>query len=224
MGNSSMSKIFNGTATDGQWDGNVLTDSISSQSIGILIPNAKIEYAQANYSAGCMAWRVQNANTLAVKARGLGNRDQLNCFEDQRLASPITIGQNDILTVFPLPAAGAGESNVLAWVQTSKSTELFQAVDATVATATAMTSAVNNQTLGDIFFGSTLQRVWVQVDDGHALDNIQILDEMGGVVMTITGGERGRNTGSKSAQYNLYATNLGIRIGKGWSLKVKTAE
>jgi len=224
MGNSSMSKIFNATVTDGQWDGNVLTDSISSQSIGILIPNAKIEYAQANYAAGCMAWRVQNAQTLAVKARGLGNLDQLNCFADQRLASPISIGQNDILTVFPLPAAGAGESNVLAWVQTSKSTELFQAVDATVATATAMTSAVNNQTLGDLFFGSTLQRVWVQVDDGHALDNIQILDEMGGVVMTITGGERGRSTGSKSAQYNLYATNLGIRIGKGWSLKVKTAE
>ena len=54
------------------WDGNVLTDSISSQSIGILIPNATINYAQAEYEAGCMAWRLQNAQTLQVKSRGLG--------------------------------------------------------------------------------------------------------------------------------------------------------
>ena len=224
MGNGMMSKIFNGTVTDGQWDGNVLTDSISSQSIGILIPNTKIEYAQANYQAGCMAWRVQNAQTLAVKARGLGNLDQLNCYASQRLASPITIGQNDILTTFTLPAAAAGESNTIAWIQTSKSTELFQAKDATVGTAKVLTSVVNSQTVGDLYFGSTLQRIWVQVDDGHALDTVQILDEMGGVVMTLTGGERGATGGSKSNQYKLYATNLGVRIGKGWTIQVKTAE
>ena len=60
-GNGMMSKIFTLDATDGQWDGNVLTDSIASQSIGILIPNATLTYAQAQYEAGVMAFRLQDA-------------------------------------------------------------------------------------------------------------------------------------------------------------------
>jgi len=38
VGNSMMSKVFTDTSTDGQWSGNVLTDSIAGQSLGILIP------------------------------------------------------------------------------------------------------------------------------------------------------------------------------------------
>ena len=217
-GNGSMSKIFTLSATDGQWDGNVLTDSISSQSIGILIPNAPLTFAQANYEAGVMAWRLQNAQTLAVKARGLGVLSGQDCFESQGIA-PVTVGQNDILTVYPNPAASAGQTNSLAWIQTSKSTELFTATGASDGVATNMVSAVNSQTLGDLFFGSTLQRIWIQVQDGASLDKVEILDEMGGVVMTIQGGERGATGSSRSNAYNLYAINLGVRIGKGWQIR-----
>ena len=52
VGNSSMSKIFTDTSTDGQWSGNVLTDSIAGQSLGILIPNAMLTFAQAGYNSG----------------------------------------------------------------------------------------------------------------------------------------------------------------------------
>jgi len=217
-GNGSMSKIFTLTATDGKWDGNVLTDSISSQSIGILIPNATLTYAQAQYEAGCMAWRLQNAQTLQVKARGLGVLSGLECFESDGI-TPVVVGQNDILTVFPQPAGSAGTTNSLAWIQTTKSTELFTATGATDNTATNMVSAVNSQSLGDLFFGSTLQRVWVQVQDGASLDRVEIVDEMGGVVMTLQGGVRGATGGSRSNQYNLYAINLGVRIGKGWNIR-----
>jgi len=217
-GNGSMSKIFTLSATDNQWDGNVLTDSISSQSIGILIPNATLTYAQASYEAGAMAWRLQNAQTLQVKARGLGVLSGQECFESQSI-SPVTVGQNDILTVFPVAAASAGRTNSLAWIQTSKSTELFTSIDAVDATATNMVSAVNSQSLGDLFFGSTLQRIWVQVQDGASLDKVEILDEMGGVVMTLQGGERGATGSSRSNEYNLYAINLGVRIGKGWQIR-----
>ena len=217
-GNGMMSKIFTLTATDGVWNGNVLTDSISSQSIGILIPNATINYAQAEYEAGCMAWRLQNAQTLQVKSRGLGVLKGLECFESDGI-SPVKVGQNDILTVFPQPVAGAGTTNSLAWIQTSKSTELFTATAATDLTATNMVSAVNSQSLGDLFFGSTLQRIWVQVQDGASLDKVEIVDEMGGVVMTLQGGKRGATGGSRSNQYNLYAINLGVRIGKGWNIR-----
>ena len=222
VGNQRMSKIFTLTATDGQWDGNVLTDSISSQSIGILIPNTPINYAAAEYEAGGMAWRLQNAQTLLVKSRGFANASGLDCFESQQIP-PVTVGQNDILTVYPVAAGAATKTNTLAWIQTSKSTELFRAMEAADNTATAMTSAVNSQTLGDLFFGSTLQRVWVQVQDGAALNYVDIVDEMGGVVMTLQGGKRGAVLGAKSNQYNLYALNLGIPIGKGWSIRVNAS-
>jgi len=221
-GNSAMSKIFTLDATDGRWDGNVLTDSISSQSIGILIPNAPLQYAQAQYEAGVMAWRLQNAQTLAVKARGLAVLNGLECFDDAKIPQ-VTVGQNDILTVYPNPPASAGSTNSLAWIQTTKSTELFTATGATDNTGTNMVSAVNSQSLGDLFFGSTLQRIWVQVQDGASLDKVEIVDEMGGVVMTLQGGERGATGGSRSNQYNLYATNLGVRIGKGWQIRTTAA-
>ena len=217
-GNGSMSKIFTLTATDGRWDGNVLTDSISAQSIGILIPNATLNFAQAQYEAGCMAWRLQNAQTLQVKSRGLGVLNGLECFETGKI-NPVKVGQNDILTVFPQPAGGAGTTNSLAWIQTTKSTELFTATGATDLTATNMVSAVNSQSLGDLFFGSTLQRIWVQVQDGASLDKVEIVDEMGGVVMTLQGGERGATGGSRSNEYNLYAFPLAVPIGKGWNIR-----
>ena len=217
-----MSKIFTLDATDGQWDGNVLTDSISSQSIGILIPNSTLSFAQAQYESGVMAWRLQNAQTLQVKARGLGVLAGQECFEDS-VISPVTVGQNDILTVYPNPPATAGSTNSLAWIQTTKSTELFTATGATDSTATNMVSAVNSQTLGDLFFGSTLQRIWIQVQDGASLDKVEIVDEMGGVVMTVQGGERGATGSSRSNLYNLYAINLGVRIGKGWQIRTTAA-
>ena len=221
VGNGRMSKIFNLTATDSQWDGNVLTDSISSQSIGILIPMATVNHFAAEYEAGAMAWRLQNAQTLLVRARGFGNASGLDCFASQTTA-PVQIGQNDILTVYPVPAAGAGTSNTLAWVQTTKSTELFKAIDAADNVSKAMTSAVNSQSIGDLFFGSTLQRIWVSCEDGASLNFIEIVDEMGGVVMTLQAGQRGATGGSKSNQYNLYAVNLGVPIGKGWSMRVNS--
>jgi len=220
-GNGMMSKIFTATATDGKWDGNVLTDSISSQSIGILIPNAPLTYAQANYDAGVMAWRLQNAQTLQVKARGLGNLNGLDCIMSQSI-NPVTVGQNDILSVYPLPVASAGRTNSLAWIQTSKSTELFTATDVVDDIPQNLISAVNSQSVGDLSFGSVLQRIWVSVEDGGKLQTIEVVDEMGGVVMTVQGGPRGASGGSKSNQYNLYAINLGVRIGKGWNIRITT--
>ena len=61
VGNSMMSKVFVDTSTDGQWSGNVLLDSIAGQSIGILIPNSTLTFAQAQYTAGLMEFRLQNA-------------------------------------------------------------------------------------------------------------------------------------------------------------------
>jgi len=218
-GNPSMSKVFVDTSTDGQWSGNVLLDSIAGQSIGILIPNATLTYAQAQYTAGCMAYRLQNAQTLRVSARGFGVLNGQYCMSESNLG-PVRVSPNDILTVYPVAAATGAASNVLAWVETTKGTELMKAVEADDGAAVALTTAINNQTLGDAFFNSVLRSVKVQVQDGHSLTQVQIVDEMGGIVMTIQGGFRGASTASRSNQYNLDASGLGIPIGKGWSLKV----
>ena len=41
-----MGKVFTKTATDDQWDGNTLTDSLSGQQIGILMPGATVNQVQ----------------------------------------------------------------------------------------------------------------------------------------------------------------------------------
>ena len=222
-GNPSMSKIFTLSATDDVWSGNVLTDSIANQSIGILIPGASLTFAQAEYEAGCMAWRLQNAQSLRVTSRGWGVKAGANCMSEAGV-SPVTVSPNDILTVYPLPVdATAQKSNVLAWVTTTKGVELFKAKGVADNTATAMNTAVNGQGLGDAFFNSTLQAITIQCEDGCTLDSIQIIDEMGGVVFTAQGNVRGATTpAAKSNEYNLSLPRLAIRIGKGWSFKVIT--
>ena len=217
VGNSMMSKVFVDTSTDGQWSGNVLLDSIAGQSLGILIPNATLTYAQAGYNAGAMAYRIQNAQSLRVSARGFGVLNGQYCMSESSIG-PVRVNPNDILTVFPVPAAAGAASNVLAWVETTKGTELMQAVEADDGAAVPLTTAINGQTLGDAFFNSTLRSVKVQVQDGHSLTQVQVVDEMGGIVLTLQGGFRGASTGSRSNEYNLSASGLGI--GKGWSLKV----
>jgi len=219
VGNSMMSKVFVDTSTDGQWSGNVLLDSIAGQSLGILIPNATLTYAQAGYNAGAMAYRIQNAQSLRVSARGFGVLNGQYCMSESNIG-PVRVNPNDILTVFPVPAAAGAASNVLAWVETTKGTELMQAVEADDGAAVPLTTAINGQTLGDAFFNSTLRSVKVQVQDGHSLTQVQVVDEMGGIVLTLQGGFRGASTGSRSNEYNLSASGLGIGIGKGWSLKV----
>jgi hypothetical protein len=221
VGNSAMSKIFEDTSTDGQWSGNVLNDSIATQSIGILIPNSILTMAQAEYEGGCMAWRLQNAQTLRVSSRGFGTKTGQNCRSESGITA-VKVNPNDILTVFPYPLnAGANTSNVLAWVSTTKGVELMVA-SAADSTATPLTTAVNGQSVGDAFFNSTLQSIQVQVEDGAQLDKVEVIDEMGGVVMTIQGGYRGSTGGARSNIYNLNAAGLGVPIGKGWAIKITT--
>tara|TARA_R110002012_G_scaffold132390_2_gene285278 strand:+ start:1261 stop:1956 length:696 start_codon:yes stop_codon:yes gene_type:complete len=218
-GNPSISKIFSDSSTDGVWSGNVLLDSISSQSIGILQPNVLMSWTQPEYSGGCMAWRLQNAQTLSVSAFGFGALAGQNT--KQYLAQPVRINPNDILTAFPLAKAASGTTASLAWVTTTKGVELFQGSSADNV-STSMTTAVNAQSLGDSFFNSTLQSIEVQCADDAQLDRIEIIDNMGGVVMTIQGGYRGTVGSSRSNYVNLSCGMLNIPIGKGFKLNIVT--
>lgn len=220
-GNNQMSKVFEDVATDNIWSGNVMLDTIAGQSIGILIPNATLTFIQPQYEAGGMAYRLQNAQTLRVSDFGFGVFAGQECFSTSQI-KPVRVNPNDILTAYPMPVAGAGATNALAWVTTSKGVELFSSDGAGLLDniAGAMITAVNNQTLGDAFFNSTLSSIVLQLEDGAACDSIQIIDEMGGVVHTVQGGKRGITPSSQSNEYNLSVSGLNISIGKGWSFKV----
>lgn len=222
VGSGTFSKIFTLTATDDQWDGNSLTDSISGQPLGILIPRAMINNLSMQYADGLMAWRIQSAQTLQVKRLGFSSKTGYSCYKTNRM-QPYTIAPDDILSVYPLPMdSDQGQSNCLAWVSTSKGTELFEAKNVADSTSTAMTTVVNNQTLGDNQFGTVLRSIMVQAEDGATVDQIDILDNSGAVVFTAFGGTRGDSSGQQSLLYNLHVDGLNIGIGRGWSLKVTT--
>ena len=221
-GNSRFSKIFADSSTDAVWSGNVLLDTISNQSLGILVPNATLTFAQAEYESGAMAWRIQNAQTLAVSRYGFGVLAGQN-FMGGSMIAPVQVSPNDILTTYPVPISSVGTPNTvnaLAWVGTSKGIELMQALAAPDGTATEMKTAINDQTIGDAFFNSTLTHICVQLDDGSQLDRVEVLDNLGGIQMTLQGGYRGATASSRSNHFNLEVRGLNVPIGKGFKLRV----
>ena len=216
LGSPRMSKIFNGTTTDDQWS--VLTDSIASTNLGILIPRQTLTFAQSQYEAGVSAWRIQSASTLNVSRYGLSVLNGQECWETSKIP-PVQVRPDDIISVYSKAAGTGTDCNVLAWISGTKGFELYECT-ATNDTAKPMTTVVNGQTLGDNMFNSTVQRIWVAAQDGASVDKIEFIDEMGGVVQTIQGGERGATPSSMSNMYNLYAFDLAIPVGKGWTVKV----
>ena len=218
VGNPTFSKVFTDTSTDSVWSGNVLLDTVSQQSMGILIPNSTLSWVQPEYNAGGMAWRIQNAQSLQVSRWGFG------CFGGQNMKqyiAPYTVNPNDILTSYPVASeAGAGNIAGLAWVTTTKGTELFTVSSADGST-TAMLTAVNGQSLGDAFFNSSILSIMVQVEDASRLNKVEVIDNLGGVQMTIHGGYRGTQGSSRSNYNNLSCEGLNIPVGKGFSLKLK---
>jgi hypothetical protein len=186
--------------------------------MGILIPNSTISWVQPEYNAGGMAWRIQNAQSLSVSRWGFGCFGGMN---EKRYIAPYTVNPNDILTTYPVAsAAGGGNIAGLAWVTTTKGTELFT-VTAADETETVMLTAVNAQSLGDAFFNSTIMSISVQVEDAARLNKVEVIDNLGGVQMTIHGGYRGGQGSSRSNYVNLDCTGLNIPVGKGFNLKLK---
>jgi len=217
-----MGKVFSKNATDDVWDGNTLTDTISGQQVGILMPGTTITTVQCQYTAGLVAWRIQNAQSLKFNRWGFGSKDGLACYHSDSIA-PYSINPNDIFTVYPLPIdASATKTNVLAWIETSKGVELFEAKGVDDGVPTNMKTVVNDQTLGDSMFNSVLSSIKVQAEDGATVDEIQIFDNSGGIVMTLFGGTRGGSGGAMSLTTQLKAEGLAVPIGKGFQIKVQT--
>jgi len=221
VGNGRMSKIFSATVVEEAWKN--MQDTLSSTNLGILIPRAVVNNVQASTDDdGCMAWRIQNAQTLAVSRRGWGVSKSTDCYESAAIPAH-SISPDEIIQYYSMPAdATANQSNALAWVHTSKGTELYQAKAIADNTATAMTTSLQGQTLGDAAFNSVLTGFSIQAEQGATVTKVDFIDSAGGVVLTIAGSKRLPSDGGTSAYYNLKAEGLSLPITKGFTMKITT--
>jgi len=223
ISNNSMSKMFTATVTDGVWSN--LPDSLSSSNLGILIPNAMINRAIGTYAGGLGAWRIINAQTLAVSRRGWLSPAGFSCYSSGAIPNH-RVAPNEIVQAYTQPLdATANQSNVLAWVTTTKGTELYESLDVVDSTLTEMKTALQNQSIGDAAFNSTLTGLSIQVEDGGQLIGVSIYDSAGGLIWNLPANYRMPAAGGTSAYYNFEAEGLSIPIGKGFTFKItaKTA-
>jgi len=221
VGNGRMSKVFSGVVTYEAWKN--MQDTLSSTNLGILIPRAVVNNVQASTDDdGCMAWRIQNAQTLAVSRRGWGSKKGYECYSSAAIPAH-SINPDEIIQYYVMPAdATANQSSALAWVHTSKGTELYQADNIADNTATAMTTSLQGQTLGDAAFNSVLTGFSIQAEQGASVVKVEFIDSAGGVVLTIDGNYRMPTAGGTSAYYNLKAEGLNLPITKGFTMKITT--
>ena len=222
VGNASMMKAFTDTATDDTWDSNIMLDDIASQPLGLLIPNIVIDRINVLYTAGLCAWRIQQTDNLAVKRHGWASKSPLNNPNEGFMAS-LTINPKDTLQVYPRAVdATSGDTACLAWVTAGNATELFAVTTSADNTLAELVGAVTGSSIGDTFFGSVVTHIEIQSEDGANIIQMDLVDNTGGTIYTQRGGQRGAYVGAMNLVTNLDCKNLNLKIGKGYSLKVKT--
>ena len=222
VGNSRMSKSFSDTATDGQWDGNIMLDDLGNNPLGILMPGVAINHVCVVYTAGACAWRIIDSVTLQVKRQGWASLTGYSDY-NQCTIPAYTIQKTDTLQIHPVALdVTANQSHVLAWVRSNGGEELYSVGDVPDNTPTAIVTAVNGLGIGDSIFGQMMTSMSVQVEDGGTLKEVTVTDSAGGVIYTAYGTKRGLTPGSRSNYYNIDLKGLNIPVSKGYILKVKT--
>jgi len=220
IGNGRMSKIFGGTVTDGVWSN--IQDTLSATNLGILIPGMPVNFVQAEYAGGLMAWRIQNAQSLQVSRRGWGALEDYSCYKSSIIPT-YSVGADDMIQVYSQPVAQTDECNALAWVHTTKGVELYEVLGLGDNEAKEMKTALQDQSFGDAAFNSTLTQISICLNDGANLDKVEFIDSAGGVVLTIQGDARipsPSTNGGISAYYNLMVPNMGLQVTKGFTMKI----
>jgi len=217
-GNPSIQREFSkGSATDGQW--NNMTSTLSSQAIGLELPNVQITRLQGNYTAGAAVLRIISGKTLKVKAHMLANKIGFSCVHEAQLMPPVRLMTDDLLQIYPVVVdSDANDTNVLALVKTSAGTLPFTCSTTADNTATEIKELNTDQSVGDVFFGSVIQEFQIQCQDGATLNKVTIVDSQGGTQITLFGGVRAQ-AGSTSNIYNLKAS-ANIPIQKGWKMYI----
>jgi len=218
IGNNSVSRIFNVTATDKQYNNSI--DTISSTALGLALPGVTINSIASTYTSGLGVWRIIRSQTGLIVRQGFmsvgGQVDPAEC-----AIIPYTIQPDDLFQVYTdIADTTPGQSTVLALVTTPISTEAFTATNVVDAEDTALLSLIAGLGIGDLFFGRMVTGIQIMTEDGGSVGNFTITDASGGIQYTAYGQKRLPTAGGQSNQTNLVAmTNF--PVAKGWVLKVK---
>jgi len=209
VGSQSTSKVMTATVTDGQWT--ELKDSIGSASLGQVMPGSRVNNIAATYdTGGSMIFRVQDRNNLAVRRTGFASA--LATVDVDETAIPAyTVGGSDIISTYSLAVDSTSqESNGLAWFKMSKGTEAFSVLNAADETAAEATQIETSASIG-VYYGSTLQGVAIQLEDGAFLTSFTVVDDNGGTILTLYGTVR------DAGHYylNLNEQGMNVPITKG---------
>ena len=215
-----MTRQFVDTATDGTvFNTNNLLDTLSSNNIGILMPGVVIDHVQMTYAGGCAQWRIIDSVSQKIARRGWATKLNYTCASEAAIV-PYKVKPTDLLQVFPKAVnATSNDSEVMAWIQTSGGTESYSVTTTSDNSATEMLNSITGQSLGTGLFGTTLQHIAVQAEDGALINYIDIQDQTGSTVWYSYGTVRLPTAGGKSPQTNL-TIPVGITIGKGWTIRV----
>ena len=217
VGNNRMSRSFSDTSTDGQFDGNLLLSDLSSQNLGLEMPNEVINSIQMTYTAGTGIFRIIDSNTLRTERYGFCSKVGYVC-DNEAIIQPYKVKSTDLLQCYPTAVnATAGDTEVVGWLVSTRGAEPFGCTTSENATNTAMSSLITNLGLGDWGFGTTLKSIKIQCEDSATLVSITIKDQTGGTVFQSNGNVRIPTAGGKSTFYNL-DVDLNIPIEKGWVL------
>ena len=218
IGNSSVSRIFNVTAIDGQY--NNATDTVSSTALGLALPNVTIDFIQSTYAAGVGVWRIISSQTNVIKRSGfMSKAGYVNPSEG--MIAPYRIQSDDLFQVHvDIADAEPNQSTVLALITSSAGVEAFTATNIPDATSMPLTSLISGLGIGDLLFGKTITQVAIQEEDGGTLSNITFTDAAGGIQYTAYGSHRLPTAGGQSNLTN-GVFNVSIPVEKGASLKVK---
>lgn len=217
-GNPKLSREFSkGSASNGQW--NNMVSTLSSQAIGLELPNVTINHLQINYAAGGAVARIISGKTLKVKSHILGSKVGYNCMSESMI-KPVKLMSDDLLQIWPVAVdATANDTAILGLVETTAGTLPFGVTTSADNTATEILELNTNQGIGDIFFGSTVLGFEIQCEDGALLNKVTIVDSQGGTVGSYFGTVRGATGGSKANSYNI-KVKTNIPVQKGWKMYV----
>lgn len=221
VGSGAMTREFSATATNGQWSGNILVDSVASTNLGLVMPNQTIDTIQCAYEKGGALFRIQSSQTLMQKRYGFASKLGYSCWASSKIPT-YKVQPDDIINVFPVPDAGTG-SNAIAWATTTRGFESMVALNVADNTDTELKTTTNNQSIGDYAFNATMTGLCIQITNGKPLYSVEIIDQTGGVIWKAFGANRTpADGGSINQLYNFEAKDMKIPILKGYTLKIKT--
>ena len=219
IGNKTMSRSFSDTATDDKWDQNLMLSTNSSQNLGLEMAGVTVDWISCTYTAGTALWRLRDSVSNKIERWGFCSKVGYVC-DSELYIPPFTIKPTTLWEVYPMVVNGtANDTNCLGWIQSGSYAEPFGVTTTSDGTPTNLVSLVTGQSVGDTFFGKTINDIAFQCEDGATLVSLVYVQSDGASQWSKTGNVRLPTAGGTSTQKNIYAKTA-IMVSKGDQLKI----